>query len=275
MGWGLENVSVRFGPKVALSEVTVAVDASGITVVIGGDGAGKSTFLRTLVGLVRPDSGVACRPPKRAIGYVPATAGLYADLTVDENCEFSSTAYGLSGADCDRHKNELLRQVGLEDARDRLGKQLSGGMQRKAAVVIALLHSPELLVLDEPTTGVDPVSRSELWRLISGVAAQGTSVVLATTYVNEAARASSTVLLDAGKVLAAGSPEAILHAVTGAFGSVPGGTRPVPQSWRRGAGWRIWAPSGVLPEGATPLQPDFEDAVVVAELASSRTGGPR
>lgn len=266
MRWGLEGVSVHFGRKVALDEVTIPVDASGITVVIGGDGAGKSTVLRTLVGLVQPDSGVVSRPPKRATGYLPATAGLYADLTVDENCEFSVTAYGLRGADCERRKNELLEQVGLDAARDRLGGQLSGGMQRKAAVVIALLHSPELLVLDEPTTGVDPVSRSELWRLISGVAAQGTSVVLATTYVNEAARANSAVLLEAGNVLAAGSPEAILGSVTGAFGSAPGGTRPTPQSWRRGAGWRIWAPSGVLPEGVAPLQPDFEDAVVVAEL---------
>jgi ABC-2 type transport system ATP-binding protein len=268
MSWGLENIRVTRGRNMALAGVTVSVDASRITVVVGGDGAGKSTSLQVLVGLLQPDSGVIRRPSKDRIGYVPATAGLYADLTVAENIDFMADAYQMRRRERDRKATEILDWIGLADARRRLGGQLSGGMQRKLAVGLALLHSPELLVLDEPTTGVDPVSRAELWRLISRAAAAGTAVAVATTYVNEAARAASVVLLEAGTVLASGSPDDILHAVPGALGSTAGAVRPTPQSWRRGAAWRVWAASGMLPNGTQPVQPDFEDAVVIAELAS-------
>jgi ABC-2 type transport system ATP-binding protein len=143
-------------------------------------------------------------------------------------------------------------------------------MQRKLAVGLALLHSPELLVLDEPTTGVDPVSRAELWRLISSAAAQGTAVAVTTTYVNEAARAGTVVLLEAGRVLASGSPEDILSGVPGTLGATRRADRPSPLSWRRGASWRVWAPAGRLPDGVQPVPPDFDDAVVVAALAGER-----
>jgi ABC-2 type transport system ATP-binding protein len=239
--------------------------------VVGGDGAGKSTCLRTLVGLVRPQAGSVRRPAKERIGYVPATAGLYADLTVQQNLDFSARAYRLPAAQREEREQQLLERTGLAGVRRRLGGQLSGGMQRKLAVALALLHAPDLLVLDEPTTGVDPVSRAELWRLISAAAAQGTAVVVATTYVNEAARAASVVLLEAGKVLASGSPDAILRGVPGVVGTAPhprAGGRPGPLSWRRGAGWRVWAPDGELPAGAERTGPDFDDAVVVAELAA-------
>ena len=160
---------------------------------VGGDGAGKSTCLKTLVGLVRPQAGTVRRPAKERIGYVPATSGLYTDLTVQENLDFSAGAYRLPGRQRAQREQEMLERTGLAGVRTRLGGQLSGGMQRKLAVTLALLHSPDLLVLDEPTTGVDAVSRVELWRLISAAAAQGTAVVVATTYVNEAARAASVV----------------------------------------------------------------------------------
>jgi ABC-2 type transport system ATP-binding protein len=269
MTWGLEAVRVRFGRRVALDGVTLPVDASRVTVVVGGDGAGKSTCLKALVGLTAPEAGSVHRPAKERIGYVPATAGLYADLTVQENLDFSAGAYGLPAGQRGPREQRMLERIGLADARHRLGGQLSGGMQRKLAVGLALLHSPELLALDEPTTGVDPVSRAELWRLISGAAAQGAAVAVATTYLNEAARAASVVLLEAGKALASGSPDRILRSVPGAVGTVPGPAgRPAPLSWRRGAGWRVWAPSGELPAGVEPADPDFDDAVVVAELAS-------
>jgi len=267
MRWGLADVRVSFGGRAALAGVTVPADPSRVTVVVGGDGAGKSTCLKALVGLLRPAAGTVRRPPKQRVGYVPATAGLYADLTVQENLDFSADAYRLPAAERGPREQEILERIGLARARGRLGGELSGGMQRKLAVGLALLHSPEMLVLDEPTTGVDPVSRAELWRLISGAAAAGAAVAVATTYVNEAARAASVVLLEAGTVLASGSPGSILAAVPGALGAVGGAARPTPLSWRRGTGWRVWAPAGGLPAGVRKADPDFEDAVVIAELA--------
>jgi ABC-2 type transport system ATP-binding protein len=162
VSWGLEDVRVSYGRRVALRAVTVPVDPGRVTVVVGGDGAGKSTCLKALVGLLRPEAGAARRPAKERIGYVPATAGLYADLTVQENLDFCAVAYRLPARQRGPREAEILERTGLARARDRLGGQLSGGMQRKLAVGLALLHSPELLVLDEPTTGVDPVSRMEL-----------------------------------------------------------------------------------------------------------------
>jgi ABC-type multidrug transport system ATPase subunit len=270
MRWGLENVRVSYGRRIALDGVTVPADPYRVTVVVGGDGAGKSTCLKALVGLLRPAGGTVRRPAKRHTGYVPATAGLYADLTVQENLNFYADSYELPAAQRGRVQDEILERIGLANARGRLGGQLSGGMQRKLAVGLALLHSPELLVLDEPTTGVDPVSRAELWRLISAAAAQGAAVAISTTYVNEAARATSVVLLEAGKVLASGSPDSILRSVPGAVGTAHReGTaaRPTPLSWSRGVSWRVWAPTGELPDGVAPAVPDFDDAVVVAELA--------
>ena len=268
MSWGLEGVHVSRGRKIALAGVTLPADPSRVTVVVGGDGAGKSTCLQALVGLVEPSAGTVRRPAKTRIGYVPATAGLYADLTVAENLSFAADAYRLSGSERNRKVDELLEQTGLGRARRRLGGQLSGGMQRKLAVGLALLHSPELLVLDEPTTGVDPVSRADLWRLISRAAVDGAAVAVTTTYVNEAARAASVVLLEAGQVLASGTPVDILRNVPGAIGTREGAGHPAPLSWRRGASWRVWAPTGRLPDGVQPVRPDFEDAVIVAALAS-------
>jgi ABC-2 type transport system ATP-binding protein len=246
-----------------------------MTVVVGGDGAGKTTSLRTLVGLVDPDEGEVRRPGKERIGYVPATTGLYEDLTVDENLAFSAHAYAIPRAEYQLRTEELLARIGLTAARQRLGGELSGGMKRKLAVGLALLHVPELLVLDEPTTGVDPVSRVELWRLISSATVQGAAVVVATTYVNEASRATSVVLLESGRALATGSPEDILASVPGTVGRTHGGSQPTERSWRRGSEWRVWAPSGALPPGVKPLMPDLEDAVVVASLADEFAGSPR
>jgi ABC-2 type transport system ATP-binding protein len=270
MSWGLEDVRVIRGRGVVLDGVTIPAEPARVTVVVGGDGAGKTTCLDVLAGLLGPAAGTVRRPPKERIGYVPATAGLYADLTVEENLGFAAAAYRLSGAAGRRKAEEILRRTGLDGARRRLGGQLSGGMQRKLAVGMALLHAPELLVVDEPTTGVDPVSRAELWRLISAAAMAGTAVVASTTYVNEAPRAARVVLLEAGTVLAGGSPEEILDSVPGALGSARGAERPAPLSWRRGVAWRVWAADGRLPDGVQRIQPDFEDAVVVAALAGER-----
>ncbi|MGA7986785.1 MAG: ABC transporter ATP-binding protein [Candidatus Dormiibacterota bacterium] len=270
MSWGLEDASVAYASRTALDHLTLPALPSTVSVVVGGDGAGKSTALRALVGLVRLTSGVARRPAKQEIGYIPATAGLYVDLTVDENIAFAAGAFGLRGSELTRRSESLLERIGLSAARGRLGGQLSGGMQRKLAVGMALLHRPAMLVLDEPTTGVDPVSRAELWRLISGAAVDGSAVVVATTYVDEAHRASSIVLLEHGRTIAFGSPADIIAAVPGTVGRVVSAEQPPGLSWRWGTTWRVWSPSHHLPPGAEARQPDFEDAVMIAALADEQ-----
>jgi ABC-2 type transport system ATP-binding protein len=194
---------------------------------------------------------------------------------VKENLAFSGSAYGVVGSQLAARSAELLERIGLTDATDRLGGQLSGGMQRKLAVAMALLHRPALLVLDEPTTGVDPLSRAELWRLISATAAAGTAVVATTTYVEEAHRASQVTLLEQGRSIATGSPRDIVSGVPGALGVVRSKAQPRGLSWRWGTAWRIWAPSGELPEGAEPLQAGFEDAVIIAALVDEAEGEAR
>ncbi len=270
MIWGFENASVAFGTRTVLDGVTLGLEPSSVSVVVGGDGAGKSTMLRALVGLVRLNGGKVLRPPKNQIGFVPSTAGLYKDLTVDENLSFVGRTYGVRGKDLAGRSSELLERTGLDRARSRLAGRLSGGMQRKLALGLALLHRPALLALDEPTTGVDPVSRAELWRLISAAAADGTAVIAATTYVDEAGRASEVVLLERGKPIAVGSPGEIIAGIPGKIGLERVKDRPEGFSWRWGADWRVWAPSGHLPDGAEPLSPTFEDAVMVAELNHER-----
>jgi len=272
--WGLESASVRFGTRTALDRVTLRAEPSTVSVVVGGDGAGKSTLLRALVGLVPLSSGISRRPSKEEIGCVPATAGLYTDLTVEENLAFSGGAYGVVGSELAHRSTELLERIGLANARTRLGGQLSGGMRRKLAVAMALLHRPALLVLDEPTTGVDPVSRSELWRLISAAAAGGTAVVATTTYVDEAHRASTVTLLEQGRSISTGAPSEIVAAVAGKLGVVRSTAQPQGLSWRWGTSWRVWSPTDVLPEGAEPLQPGFEDAVIIACLADEQEVQP-
>jgi ABC-2 type transport system ATP-binding protein len=267
MTWGTESVRVSFGPRVALASLSMTVEPSRILVVVGGDGAGKTTALRTLAGLVRPEAGVVRRPEKSRIGYVPAVGGIYQDLTVGENVRFAARAYGLTGASLHQRASSIIERVGLGAAATRLASQLSGGMQRKLAVATALVHEPEMLVLDEPTTGIDPVSRAELWRLVAGSAAAGAAVVLATTYVKEAIRGTGAILLEAGRVLAVGAPGDIVESLAGAVGTWHGSTPPTPLSWRRGATWRVWSPDGRLPAGAVAVEPDFEDAAVVAALA--------
>lgn len=266
MTWGLATATVRFGTRVAIDNLSFDVNRSAVTVIVGGDGAGKSTALRALVGLVRLDAGQARRPAKGDIGYIPATGGIYLDLTVEENLAFSGGAYGLIGHDLAHRMSDIVERVGLQEARSRLGGHLSGGMRRKLAVAVALLHRPGLLVLDEPTTGVDPVSRAQLWRLISGEAASGTAVVVSTTYVNEAQRATSVILMERGRAVASGTPDDVIAAVPGAIGVVRSGAQPPGQSWRWGKTWRLWAPDGNLPQEAEARTPDFNDAVIVAEL---------
>lgn len=207
MTWGVADLVVRFGGRVALDHVDLSVKPGKVTAVVGGDGAGKTTLLKACAGLIAADAGRICHPPRDRIGAMVETAAVYRDLTVDEHIDFVADVYGLSASARRSRAEQLLDRAGLAAASDRLAANLSGGMRQKLAVVLALVHGPDLLVLDEPTTGVDPVSRAELWRLIGHAASEGAAVLLATTYLDEAERAAEVLVLHDGRPVLHGEPE--------------------------------------------------------------------
>lgn len=265
MTWGVRDLTVRYGERVALDDVTLAVPAGQVVAVVGGDGAGKTTLLRALAGAVAVEHGRVDAPAPDRIGFMPTTAGVWRDLTVDENVDFVAAAYGVRGADLARRREELLTSAGLHDARDRLASALSGGMRQKLAFCLAMLHEPPLLVLDEPSTGVDPVSRVDLWRLVSAAAARGAAVAMATTYLDEAERCAHVLVLDAGRTLLAGPPHAVVRQAPGVVVRTAAPADRA-RAWRRGRELHEWSP--VAPEGGTVLDPpDLEDAVIAAALA--------
>lgn len=278
-GWGADAVSVRFGRRQALDHVTVSAEPGQVTAVVGADGAGKTTLLRCLAGALAPTAGTVRRPPARRIGYLPSGTGMYEDLSVAENLRFRSVAYGIPESAARRQVGEYLQRTGLDSAAGRLAGQLSGGMLRKLGVVAAMLPEPELLVLDEPTTGVDPVSRADLWWLIARAAAAGAAVLMSTTYTDEAARAARVLVLDSGRTLAEGTPAEIVAAIPGTIAVLPG--RPADgderrRAWRRAGAWRVWQPLAAPAVAAVP--PDLQDAVCVAalrrELDAADVSGP-
>ncbi|MGZ8600314.1 MAG: ABC transporter ATP-binding protein [Actinomycetota bacterium] len=273
MSWGVQDLTVRFGRHVALEGISLDARLGDVTGVVGGDGAGKTTLLRCLVGALAPTAGIVRRPDVRRVGYLASSSGTYPDLSVEENLAFSATAYGVPVAEARERVAEYLERTGLAAARTRLAGDLSGGMRQKLGVIRAMLHRPELLVLDEPTTGVDPVSRADLWWLIARAAAEGAAVVLATAYLDEAERAAWLLALDDGRVLAEGTADEIAAGVPGSIRTAserpPGeeGRR----SWRRGATWRVWSPERSGEQGGA-VRPDLNDAVTVAALARELAG---
>jgi ABC-2 type transport system ATP-binding protein len=210
----LAGVHKSFGSTVALDDVTFDVRTGEMFGVIGPDGAGKTTLLRLMCGLVAPDRGQVRlfgadpfrthRAATAAIGYVSQQFSLYGDLSIDENIEFFARLHGV--ADFGPRRQRLLELTGRGKFRQRLAERLSGGMKQKLALACTLVHQPPLLVLDEPTTGVDPVSRREFWKLLAEFVAQGLTIVLATPYLDEAERCSRIVMLHEGRRLALDVP---------------------------------------------------------------------
>lgn len=276
---GVEGIRVVFGDRIALDDVTVDVPAGRVTAVVGGDGAGKTTLLRVLAGRARVQSGRVRTLAQAEIGYQPATSGVWGGLTVAENIAFVGRAFGMPEATIRARGGELLDRAGLADARTRLGRDLSGGMRQKLGFLLAILHDPRLVLLDEPSTGVDPVSRVELWRLIAEAAEGRTAVLLATTYLDEAARAVAVTALDGGAVIASGTPEGIVAGIPGSVvETTPSAIVPTHlpgrRAWRRGALRHRWLPPG---ESAGPgearIDVDLEDAVTVLALAREAAAG--
>lgn len=270
--WGTRAAIVRYGHRLALDRVTFQALPGQVSAVVGGDGAGRTTLLRCLSGAIAPSAGTVTRPPRIGVGYLSAGSGTYPDLTVAENLAFRAAAYQIPAATAGPRIREYLDRAGLAGARDRLAGHLSGGMRQKLGAIAAMLHHPALLVLDEPTTGVDPVSRADLWSLIARAAADGAAVVFSTSYLDEAERAAHVLVLAEGRELAEGTPGQIVAAMPGrlfAAGVRPDGPAGA-RSWRRDGRWRVWRAEGDRDaEGGSGnlVQPDLQDAVTVAILA--------
>jgi ABC-2 type transport system ATP-binding protein len=215
----VENLVRTFGDVTALDGVSFAVEAGAMFGVVGPDGAGKTTLLRILSGVLRCTSGDArlfgqsmtshAEEVRPRIAYMPQRFGLYADLTVRENIDFYAELYGVTAEERSRRLDRLYGFSRLGPFRERLAGQLSGGMKQKLGLCCALIHQPELLLLDEPTFGVDPLSRRDLWLILHEMVAEGVTAVVSTSYLDEAERCDRVAMLDGGRLVALDDPAAL------------------------------------------------------------------
>ena len=225
----LEHVKKSYGTVEAVRDLSFTVARGEMFGLIGPDGAGKTTTIRLLCGLLHPNAGsirVLGRDPVKDhravtadIGYLSQRFSLYGDLSIDENIAFFAEIHGVF--DYSARRDRLLEMTQLSRFRGRLADRLSGGMKQKLALACTLVHEPKVIVLDEPTTGVDPVSRRELWKLLSQFLASGITILLSTSYLDEAERCSRVALLHEGRLLAIGEPGAIRAGLPAAGGRTP------------------------------------------------------
>ena len=218
-----EGVTKRYGAVRALDSVSFSVPHGQMFGLIGPDGAGKTTTIRVTCGLLNADAGrvrVLGRDPVRehpqvtqSVGYLSQRFSLYGDLSIDENIAFFAEIHGVRRYRARRDR--LLDLTELAPFRDRLADRLSGGMKQKLALACTLVHEPRLILLDEPTTGVDPVSRREFWKLLSEFLEQGITILITTPYLDEAERCTRVALLHEGRVLALDTPDALRASLPG------------------------------------------------------------
>lgn len=221
----VQSLTRAFGPLTAVDGVSFSVEPAELFGLVGPDGAGKTTLLRMLAGVLRPTSGdawiegasVVENPEgvKHGIAYMSQRFGLYEDLTVRENLDFYAALYGVGKAERERRVERLHAFSGLGPFEDRLAGALSGGMKQKLALSCCLVHTPRVLLLDEPTFGVDPISRRDLWLILHEMVTDGVTIVVSTAYLDEAERFDRLILLADGRVLATGSPDGLRRRVEG------------------------------------------------------------
>jgi len=210
----IRDLSKRFGRIEAVRNLSLTVGKGEMFALVGPDGAGKTTTIRILCGLLRPTAGSVSVMGydviehadfiKEHIGYLSQRFTLYGDLSVDENIEFFAEINRVSNYR--KRRDELLQFTRLKPFRDRLADRLSGGMKQKLALACTLIHTPEVLILDEPTTGVDPVSRRDLWRILHDLQVQGMTIMMSTPYLDEAERCNRVGLLNEGHLMVADEP---------------------------------------------------------------------
>jgi ABC-2 type transport system ATP-binding protein len=206
-----------FGSSVAVDGLDLTIARGEVFGLLGANGSGKTTTIRMLTGLLTPSAGTATvvgfdiageqEAIRRAIGYMSQKFGLYDDLTVAENLRFYATVYGLRGAPREQRMRELLDELGLAPRAQQMAGTLSGGWKQKLALACATAHRPAMLFLDEPTAGVDPAARRQFWEIIYTLAGQGTTILVTTHYMDEAARCQRLAFLSRGHLIAVGTPE--------------------------------------------------------------------
>ena len=219
----LRSVSKRFDRHLAVDAISLEVRRGEMFALVGPDGAGKTTTIRMLCGIVKPTSGalsvcgfdVQKQPTevKKRIGYLSQKFSLYGDLTVDENIEFFAEIHNVR--EFEHRRNELLEFTRLTAFRDRFAETLSGGMKQKLALACTLIHTPDVIFLDEPTAGVDPVSRRDFWKILSGLLKEGITILMTTPYLDEAERCSRVALMNEGRILMADTPDNLKAIVKG------------------------------------------------------------
>jgi len=291
-----QGLARSFGAVEAVAGLDLEVRSGEMFGLVGPDGAGKSTAIRLLCGILKPTGGTGmvlghdlCAAPERVkarIGYLSQNFTLYGDLTVDENIEFFADLHGV--AEFRRRRAELLEFTRLAPFRRRLAQALSGGMKKKLALAWTLIHTPELILLDEPSTGVDPVSRGEFWNILSGILEQGVTIVMTTPYLDEADRCHRIGLMHRGRIFMTDTPAGVKRALPGtvydvACPDLPRAYQALRERWPStsvvlyGDRLRFWTLKGGAeaeaaarwvdekgggPVRVTPVAPSLEDAFV-------------
>jgi len=221
------NLTKKFGPVTAVNRLNLEVKTGEIFGLVGPDASGKTTTLRMLCGILPPDDGeggvagfnirTEAELLKERVGYLPQRFGLYGDLTVLENIRFYADLYQVSGKERKERTERLLRFANLEPFGRRRAQDLSGGMKQKLGLICALIHTPQILFLDEPTTGVDPLSRRDFWIILYHLLKEGVTILFSTSYLDEAERCSRVGLIHQGELLIADEPSAIKAGIGGAI----------------------------------------------------------